>query len=87
MERNFNVTSNDEKVKLIDFDIKIDTKKLPKIIQNIIKELEDYERKNDWVMYSGVVESIESVSKQCMVDGIISEAQYIQLLRRYRRYM
>lgn len=78
---------NEEKVELIDFNIKIDITKLPKLLQNIIKELEEYEKVNDWVMYSGVVEGLEAGAKQCMVDGIISKSQYIQLLKRYRRYM
>lgn len=79
--------NDDEKVELIDFSVKIDTKKLPKIIQNIIEELEGYEKENDWVMYSGVVEGLDAISKQAMLDGIITHEQYIQILKRYRRYM
>lgn len=78
---------DDEKVELIDFSVQIDVSKLPKLLQNIIKELEEYESVNDWVMYSGVVEGLEAGAKQCMVDGIISKSQYIKLLKRYRRYM
>lgn len=76
----------DEKEKMIDYEVKIDTTNFPKVLQNIIEELEGYDKNNDWVMYSGVVEGLEAAAKQAMVNGDISNLKYNKILKRYRRY-
>ena len=39
---------------MINHAINIDVSNLPKIIQNTIKELEEYEKAGEWVMYDGL---------------------------------
>lgn len=70
-----------------DENIKIDKKILPKILQNIIQELEHYKESNNWVMYDGVSEGLESCAKQCLLDNIITKKQYTLLLKKYRGYI
>lgn len=56
---------------------------LPKILQNIVAELEDYKRQGEWVMYDGVSEGLEAIAKQCFADGAISKSEYKYLLKNY----
>lgn len=73
--------------KYCDDTIMLDTKTLPKILQNIIRELEEYEKNDNWVMYDGVSEGLESGAKQCLIDNLITEKQYSQILKKYRGYI
>lgn len=70
--------------KYCDDTIKIDKKILPKILQNIIQELEQYEKNDNWVMYDGVSEGLESCAKQCLMDNLITQKQFSLLLKKYR---
>lgn len=79
------MSNDDEKVELIDFSIKIDISKFPKILKNIIEELEEYEKENNWVMYYGVSEALEASAKQCLIDGVITKGEFELLLKKYRR--
>ena len=38
----------------IDYSINIDSKKFPKLMQNKMKILEEYDRNGDWIMYDGL---------------------------------
>lgn len=76
-----------KKINLIDYNIEIDVEKLPKILKNIIQELEQYEKENDWVMYDGVSEGLEAGAKQCLIDRTISKNQFNLLLKKYRGYV
>lgn len=76
----------EERERMIDYNVKIDIKSFPKVIQNIIEELEEYDKNNDWVMYAGVVEGLDAIAKQAMVSGIITKNEYETILNKYRRY-
>lgn len=72
---------------LINPDIKIDKSKLPQILQEIIKQLEEYERNDKWIMYEGKVETLEAMSKSFLLEGKITDEQYELLLKKYGGYV
>lgn len=47
----------------IDYSIKIDSSKFPKLMQNTMKTLEEYNRNGDWIMYDGLALGLESFAK------------------------
>lgn len=47
----------------IDYSIKIDSKKFPKLMQNKMQTLEEYDRNGDWIMYDGLALGLESFAK------------------------
>ena len=47
----------------IDYSIKIDSKKFPKLMQNTMQTLEEYDRNGDWIMYDGLALGLESFAK------------------------
>ena len=68
----------------IDHTIKLDVSKLPKLMQNTIADLEEYEKKGEWVMYDGLADGLESFAKSALLQNVISEAQFNQILKKYR---
>lgn len=69
---------------MINHAIKIDIKNLPKIIQNTIKELEEYAATGDWVMYDGLCDGLESFLKSALLAGKINDSQFNLILKKYR---
>ena len=69
---------------MINHAINIDVSNLPKIIQNTIKELEEYEKAGEWVMYDGLADGIESFLKSALISGQINNEQFNLLLKKYR---
>lgn len=72
---------------LINPEIKIDKNKLPQMLQEIIKQLEEYEKESKWIMYDGKFETLESVGKSLLLEGKITEEQYETLLKKYGGYV
>ena len=69
---------------MINHAINIDVSNLPKIIQNTIKELEEYEKAGEWVMYDGLADGLESFLKSALISGQINNEQFNLLLKKYR---
>lgn len=69
---------------MIDHTIELDVSKLPKLMQNTIADLEEYEKQGEWVMYDGLADGLESVAKSALLQNVISEAQFNQILKKYR---
>lgn len=72
---------------LINPEIEIDKNKLPKMLQNIIEQLEEYEREDKRIMYDGKFETLESMSKSFLLEGKITDEQYELLMRKYGGYV
>ena len=53
----------DKDYQMIDHSIKINKEELPKLLQNIIKDLEKYDKEGNMEMYDGLYEGLESFSK------------------------
>ncbi len=76
--------NNKDEYLMIDHTIELDVSKLPKLMQNTIADLEEYEKKGEWVMYDGLADGLESVAKSALLQNVISEAQFNQILKKYR---
>ena len=72
-----------EEYLMIDHTIEIDTSSLPKLLQNTIKEMEEYEKKGEWIMYDGLSEGLESFAKSALLENKISNSQYDLILKKY----
>ena len=73
-----------EEYKMIDKTIKLDITSLPKLLQNTINEMEEYEKKGEWIMYDGLSEGLESFAKSALLENKISGSQYDLILKKYR---
>lgn len=73
-----------EEYKMIDKTIKLDITGLPKLLQNTINEMEEYEKKGEWIMYDGLSEGLESFAKSALLENKISGSQYDLILKKYR---
>jgi hypothetical protein len=72
-----------EEYLMIDHTIEIDISSLPKLLQNTIIEMEEYEKKGEWIMYDGLAEGLESFAKSALLENKISNAQYDLILKKY----
>ena len=75
--------NNKDEYLMIDHTIELDVSKLPKLMQNTIADLEEYEKKGEWVMYDGLADGLESFAKSALLQNVISEAQFNQILKKY----
>lgn len=66
----------DKDYQMIDHSIKINKEELPKLLQNIIKDLEKYDKEGNMEMYDGF-------SSGFYAEGVISESVFKQLIRKY----
>ena len=57
----------DKDYQMIDHSIKINKEELPKLLQNIIKDLEKYDKEGNMEMYDGLYEGLESFSKSFLL--------------------
>ena len=73
-----------EEYKMIDKTIKLDITSLPKLLQNTINEMEEYEKKGEWIMYDGLSEGLESFAKSALLENKIYGSQYDLILKKYR---
>lgn len=67
----------------IDYSINIDSSKFPKLIQNTMKTLEEYDRNGDWIMYDGLALGLESFAKSALLENRITEIKFNQILKKY----
>lgn len=67
----------------IDYSINIDSKKFPKLMQNTMKTLEEYDRNGDWIMYDGLASGLESFAKSALLEKRITEIEFNQIIKKY----
>lgn len=67
----------------IDYSIKIDSSKFPRLIQNTMKTLEEYDRNGDWIMFDGLALGLESFAKSALLENRITEIEFNQILKKY----
>ena len=72
-----------EEYLMIDHTINLDIASLPKLLENTIKEMEEYEKKGEWIMYDGLFEGLESFAKSALLEHRISDTQYDLILKKY----
>ena len=72
-----------EEYLMIDHTIEIDISSLPKLLQNTINDMEEYEKKGEWIMYDGLAEGLESFAKSALLENKISSSQYDLILKKY----
>ena len=72
-----------EEYLMIDHTIEINTSSLPKLLQNTIIEMEEYEKKGEWIMYDGLSEGLESFAKSALLENKISSSQYDLIIKKY----
>lgn len=65
----------------INDDIKIDFP-LPKLLQNLVEELEELDLEENW-LYLDQCEFLENITKECIISGWITDEQRDLLCRRY----
>lgn len=68
---------------LYDKEIKYDVTKLPKELQDYIKELEEYDKDGDWFNYDIKFDEFEMIAKGYRRRNIISDYDYKTLLAKY----
>lgn len=57
------------------------------MLQEIIKQLEEYEKEDKWIMYEGKVETLDAMSKSFLLEGKITDEQYELLMKKYGGYV
>lgn len=72
---------------LINPEIEIDKSRLPQMLQEIIKQLEEYEKEDKWIMYEGKFETLDAMSKSFLLEGKITDEQYEVLMKKYGGYV
>lgn len=72
-----------EEYLMIDHTIEIDISSLPKLLQNTINDMEEYEKKGEWIMYDGLAKGLESFAKSALLENKISSSQYDLILKKY----
>lgn len=68
---------------LYDYSIDYDITHLPKDLQEIIKELEEYDKDGDWFTYDMKFPILDVSAKSYWRHNIISEYDYKTLLKKY----
>jgi len=68
---------------MIDYSIEINKDELPKLLQNIIEDLEKYDKEGKIEMYDGLYEGLESFSKSFLLSGEITNNQFETILKKY----
>lgn len=71
--------NNEDEYLMIDHTIELDVSKLPKLMQNTIADLEEYEKQGEWVMSEG----LESFAKSALLENKISESQFDLVMKKY----
>lgn len=64
-------------------DIDINVSILPKVLQNIIKQCEEYNSEEFEGMYMGTSEGLEAIAKSFYAEGKLSKEQYISIQKKY----
>ena len=68
---------------LYDYNIEYDISKLPKTHQEIINELEEYDKEGDWFNYDIKFDLLEIEAKSYLLNNRITERDYKTLLKKY----
>lgn len=72
---------------LYDHGIEYDIKKLPKMLQELIEELEEYDKVGDWLNYDLKFEILEVQAKSYLRHNGIDEKDFNILMRKYGWYI
>lgn len=68
---------------LYDYEIKYDVTHLPKELQEIIKELEGYDKTGDWFYYDMKFPLLDVLAKSYWRNKVITEYDYKTILKKY----
>lgn len=68
---------------LYDYSIEYDYSHLPKILIDIIKELEKFDKEGDWLSYDMKFSQLDVCAKSYWRNNRISEYDYKTLLKKY----
>ncbi len=68
---------------LYDYSIEYDYSHLPKILIDIIKELEKFDKEGDWLSYDMKFPQLDVYAKSYWRNNRISEYDYKTLLKKY----
>ena len=68
---------------MIDYSIEINKDELPKLLQNIIEDLEKYDKEGNTEMYDGYSSAFYAVAKNFYAEGVISKNLFKQLIRKH----
>ncbi|MBE6156069.1 MAG: hypothetical protein E7164_04900 [Firmicutes bacterium] len=68
---------------LYDYSIDYDISHLPKLLQDMIKELEAFDKDGDWFSYDMKFPEFDIFAKSCWRERKITEYDYKILLRKY----
>ncbi len=71
----------------IDDSIVFDEESLPSGMRERIKELEKYDKDNDFIMFDACYEGIETGAKNLLISGRITKEQYRGIERKYGGYV
>ena len=71
-----------KKLNWIDEDIVIDFK-LPKFVAMVVDEIEKYDSEGNDIMYMHKCDRLENMTKEYVLDGIISSGQRELLIKKY----
>lgn len=71
----------------IDKNIEMDITKLPKGMQHLIAEMEEFEKQGDWISYDNYYDVLESAAKNALLDNLITQKQYSQIEKKYGGYV
>ena len=68
---------------LYDYSIEYDITHLPLFIQDIIRELEEYDKQGDWFSYDMKFPELDINAKSYWRNNLISEYDYKIILKKY----
>lgn len=68
---------------LYDYSIEYDISHLPSSLQELIKELEEFDKTGDWVSYDAKFSGLDVEAKSYWRHNIISEYDYKTILKKY----
>ena len=71
----------------IDDSIEFDVSKLPRDMQSVIQDLKDYDQQKDDISYNAYYDLLETMAKNALMSGYISEKQYSQIEKKYGGYV
>lgn len=57
--------------------------KMPRTLQNLVKEADEFFEQNDWFWYDIRVSEIESTTKQELLCGLITQEMFHRIWERY----
>ena len=74
---------SENKYRWIDNRYQVDFDTLPKWLQNYCREMEEFDREGNWMMYTIKADDLEDLCKDAVSEGTLSLKTWRTLINRY----